>query len=61
MWIDDRLKGRLDLYSPGTEWESRSTYDSLGPGTHTIRIRVTGQREPQASDCFVDLDALIVG
>jgi 4-amino-4-deoxy-L-arabinose transferase-like glycosyltransferase len=61
VWIDDRLRERLDLYSSDTEWESRTTYDSLGPGPHVIRIRVTGQRQHDASDCFVDLDALIVG
>jgi hypothetical protein len=60
VWIDDRLKDRLDLYAPATEWESQTTYDALGPGTHVIRIRVTGQHDPQATDCFIDLDALIV-
>ena len=60
VWIDDQLKDRLDLYAPDTEWERQTTYDALGPGTHVIRIRVTGQHFPQASDCFVDLDAVIV-
>jgi hypothetical protein len=60
VWIDDRFKARLDLYAPDTEWERQTTYDALGPGTHVIRIQVTGQRFPQASDCFVDLDAVIV-
>jgi hypothetical protein len=60
VWIDNRLRDRLDMYSRDTEWQSRIIYDSLGPGSHVIRIRVTGQREPQASDCFVDLDAFIV-
>jgi hypothetical protein len=61
VWIDDRLRDRLDLYSAGVEWQRRTSYDSLGPGDHMIRIRVTGQRRAQASDCFVDVDALIVG
>jgi hypothetical protein len=60
VWIDDRLKDRLNLYAPDTEWQTRSTYDAPGPGTHVIRIVVTGQRFPPASDCFVDLDAVIV-
>jgi hypothetical protein len=61
VWIDDRLKDRLDLYAPQTKWGSRSTYDALGPGTHTVRIRVTGQHAAQSSDCFVDLDGILVG
>jgi hypothetical protein len=60
VWIDDRLRDRLDMYSRNTEWQSRTIYDSLGPGTHVIRIRATGQRVPTSTDCFVDLDALIV-
>jgi hypothetical protein len=60
VWIDGRLKGHLDLYASDTEWQSRTTYGALSPGTHTIRIRVTGQHFLQASDCFVDLDAIIV-
>src|SRR5262249_38010786 len=61
VWIDDRLKDRVDLYAPDTQWKSRTTYSALGPGAHTIRIRVTGQRSRKSSDCFVDLDAIIVG
>jgi hypothetical protein len=60
VWIDDRLRDRLNLYSPNTEWQRRATYDTPGPGTHAIRIVVTGQRSRSASDSFVDLDAVIV-
>jgi hypothetical protein len=60
VWIDERLKDRLDLYAPEIEWQSRTTYGGLGPGTHTLRIRVTGERVRQASDCVVDLDAIVV-
>jgi hypothetical protein len=58
--VDGLLKDRVDLYAPDTAWASRTRYDSLGPGTHVIQIRVTGEKNPRASDCFVDLDALIV-
>jgi hypothetical protein len=58
--VDGQLKGRLDLYAPDTSWKTRRTYEGLGPGGHTIEIRVTGQRNPHATGCFVDLDALIV-
>jgi hypothetical protein len=58
--VDGLVKDRLDLYSADTVWKSSARYDSLGPGTHVLQIRVTGQRNPRASDCFVDLDALVV-
>jgi len=58
--VDGRLRDRVDLYAPDTAWASRTRYDSLGPGTHVIQIRVTGEKNPRASDCFVDLDALII-
>ena len=35
-------------------------YGGLGGGTHLMQIRVTGDRVPEATDTFVDLDALIV-
>jgi hypothetical protein len=60
VWLDNQLKDHLDLYASDTEWQSQTTYDTLSPGTHTIRIRATGQHFMQASDSFVDLDAVIV-
>jgi hypothetical protein len=60
VWLDGRLKDRVDLYAPEIAWHSRSSYGGLEPGTHTVRIRVTGERSPRSSDCVVDLDAVIV-
>jgi len=60
VFVDGRLKDRADLYSPKTEWMSRTRYECLGDGAHVIQIRVTGARNPRACDSFVDLDALIV-
>jgi hypothetical protein len=60
VWIDDRLRDRLDLFSPTTEWKTQTRYDTPDSGTHVLRIRVTGEHGPRASDSFVDLDALIV-
>jgi 4-amino-4-deoxy-L-arabinose transferase-like glycosyltransferase len=60
IYVDGRLKDRADLYSLNTVWRNRARYDGLGPGAHVLQIRVTGQRNPRASDCFVDLDTLIV-
>jgi hypothetical protein len=58
--IDGVPKDRADLYSPGTVWKSRKRYEGLGAGPHVIEIRVTGERNPRASNCFVDLDGLAV-
>ena len=60
VWVDGRIKGRVDLYAPNTAWKSRQRYEGLGPGGHVIEIRVTGQRNPRSTGSFVDLDALIV-
>jgi hypothetical protein len=60
IWIDDRLKDRLDLYASDTKWITRTTYGALGSGMHKARIRVTGEHSKQSSDCFVDLDAIII-
>ena len=58
--IDGRLMDRADHYSPNTIWRSRTRYECLGAGAHVIQIRVTGERNAQACDSFVDVDALIV-
>ena len=58
--IDGRVRGRVDLYGRGTEWRSRQRYGGLGRGRHLLEIRVSGERNPQATDCFVDLDGVIV-
>jgi hypothetical protein len=58
--VDGLVHDRLDLYSANTVWKSRARYDRLGPGTHVFQIYVTGQRNSRASDCFVDVDALVV-
>ena len=60
VWIDGQLKDHVDLYARNTAWGSRQRYEGLGPGKHLIEIRVTGQRNPQATGCFVDLDAFLV-
>ena len=58
--IDGIDKGRIDLYAPAAEWQSRARYESLGPGRHMLVIRVTGESRPAASGKFVDVDCLRV-
>ena len=58
--IDGIPKGQYDLYSAGIHWQSRLTFDGLGPGRHVLEVRVTGERRRAAQGAFVDLDALEV-
>jgi hypothetical protein len=58
--IDGRLQDRTDLYFPAVLWRSQTKYGNLGPGEHVMEIRVTGERNPRAKDCFVDLDGFVV-
>jgi hypothetical protein len=60
VFVDGLLKDRADLYSPNTMWRRQTRYKNLGTGVHVIQIRVTGERNSHATDCFIDLDALIV-
>ena len=60
VFIDGARRDRRDLYSTQTVWRSQSRYEGLGAGEHVIVIRVTGERNPLASDSFVDLDGLVV-
>ncbi|MGH9613490.1 MAG: discoidin domain-containing protein, partial [Bryobacteraceae bacterium] len=59
-WIDGLSRGRVDLYSTDTRWQSRTNFAGLGPGRHVIEIRVTGDKVAAASDSFADLDEFIV-
>jgi hypothetical protein len=60
VFIDGARMERRDLYSPRTLWRSQSRYEGLGTGEHVIEVRVTGERNPLASDSFVDIDGLVV-
>lgn len=60
IWIDGRLRGRLDLYSRETAWKCRQRFDGLGAGRHELKICVTGEQNSQATGSFVDVDAFIV-
>jgi hypothetical protein len=60
VWIDGIRKDRADLYSARTVWKNRKRYEGLGAGRHLIEIRVTGERNSHAGNCFVDLDGLVV-
>jgi hypothetical protein len=58
--IDGVPRGNFDLYSATIQWQSRLTFDRLGPGRHVLVIRATGESRPGSDGNFVDLDAFEV-
>jgi hypothetical protein len=58
--IDGLRKGVVDLYSKEPVWQARSSFGGLGEGRHVIEVRVLGTRNAAATDCFIDLDLLVV-
>jgi len=58
--IDGIDKGVLDLYFGSTQWQQSKTYDNLGSGIHTIHIAVSGDKNINSTDYYIDLDRFIV-
>ncbi len=58
--IDGQKKGRLDLYSPRVLWQATERYCCFGAGRHKAEFRVTGDRNPQSSGSYVDVDGFVV-
>jgi hypothetical protein len=58
--IDGQKLAPISLYSPRIEWRAQTVFDGLRAGEHTIEIRVSGEKEPGATDYFVDLDRFVV-
>ncbi len=58
--LDGARQATLDLYSPTIQWKATLPIRAAGLGPHTLEIRVTGRRNPAATDAHVDVDALIV-
>ena len=61
IYFDGEYRGRIDLYSSGTVRQELVFMDNdLTYGEHTIRIVVTGEKNPLAKDAYVDIDAFEV-
>ena len=56
--IDGINKGTIDLFDKQIGWQSVRTWEALPAGRHTFELLVTGQRNSQSKDQFVDLDWL---
>lgn len=57
--IDGELKDIIDLYASPNQWQV-SRYYGLTSGIHTIHLAVTGDKNPNSTDYYVDLDYFIV-
>jgi hypothetical protein len=58
--IDGIVQGRIDMYSAITQWRSQKTFTRLAPGVHLFEVRVLGEKNPAASQSFVDIDSISV-
>jgi hypothetical protein len=61
VYIDGVLKTQVDTFSTATKYQVvQYTITGLAPGSHTIRIEVTGQQNPSASAAWIWLDGFDV-
>lgn len=58
--IDGKEIAEVDLYSPATVWQARSTIRNLPRGRHVLRVEILDRKNPSASGRFVDVDGLEV-
>jgi len=61
VFIDKKLKGTFDLYSPTVKSKVKKTFKGLGGGKHRLVVRVTGAKNAKATNTYVALDAFVVG
>ncbi len=59
--IDGVRRGTFDAYAARADFGVRRTFDGLGPGSHTIKIRVLGRARARATDTQVVVDAFRAG
>ncbi len=61
IWLDGAFVETVDLYAPTLATASAvMAYDGLGPGTHTLEVRVTGTRNSSSTANRVDVDAFLI-
>ncbi len=56
VYVDDRLIATVDLYAPERLWQQAIPFTRLGPGVHTVRIVVLGERHPASGGTGVVFD-----
>jgi hypothetical protein len=58
--IDGESRIQINQYSAMTRWQATHRFADLEPGTHTLDVRVSVEKDPQSAGLFVDLDAFVV-
>ena len=58
--IDGIAQGTFDLSSPTAAWQVKKSFSGLGPGPHTIVIKVLGTKSPSSTSAKVVVDAFVV-
>jgi len=56
--IDGKRVGAIDQYTPGVTFNLARTFGGLAPGAHTLKIINRGNKNPNATDSIIVLDAL---
>ncbi|MCI8360045.1 MAG: hypothetical protein HFE86_01745 [Clostridiales bacterium] len=61
IFIDGESVDKVDLYSTGIlRQQEVFNIDGLTPGKHTLKVMVTGEKNPAASGTYVDVDGFLV-
>jgi hypothetical protein len=61
LYLDGQFQREVDTYSSSTQYRVRGfAAEGLPPGTHTLRIEVTGRRNPASRGSWVWIDAFEV-
>jgi hypothetical protein len=55
--IDGQLMETADLYAASQQWQVVKTYEGLSAGTHTLKLKVLGTKDPKSSGTKVVVDA----
>ena len=58
--VDGSPKATVDLYSPVIQWQARTIIAGLPRARHNVVIRVARQKNANASDYYIDVDAIEV-
>ena len=60
VWVDGKILQQVDLYAPLLGWQATYAIDGFAPGEHAVEVRVSGRKNPESADFFVDLDGIRV-
>jgi hypothetical protein len=60
IFVDGNLVRGVDLYNPTRVYNTGETVKGLASGFHTLRIVVTGTKDPASTDSMVAIDGYLV-